>query len=120
MAKTDPRLAEWMILEIEVELDREYEYKELAKEVARRIKEPGAERTFGVYFVKAVRLSSTKATFKIGIREAKWLGSPTALQEIRSLLFGVLSNIAKDVAEINRIQLLRKLLPEVKSTCTGM
>ena len=121
MAETDPSLAKWMVLEIQVELDREYEYEELAKEVATRIENIGMGDvgTHGVYSVEAVRLGPVKAAFRMRIREAKWFGNPTDLQKIRNLLFGTLANIAKDVAEIDHIQSMRKLLL-VKPSSTGM
>jgi hypothetical protein len=121
MAKTEPKLAEWMVLEVHVELDREYDYKELAEEVVSRIKGLGIgnAQTHGVYSVEAMRLSPAKAAFELRVRNAHWFKNQTTLQELRTLLHNALAGIARDVAEIDRIQSMRKLLP-IEPTCTGM
>ncbi len=114
MAKTDPKLASWMVLEIEADLDRECDPNELAIEIARRVKILGQDAAGGIYHIGVEKISSTKVNLIIRTRFVE-----VTLQSLRTLLWTAIAGIAKDVAEIDRIQSLRKLLPK-KSTSTGM
>ena len=115
MAKTDPRLANWMVIEVEAELDREYVPEELAKEIASRIEGMEKAHACGIYHVAAVRMNPTKVNLQIRTQYAR----DATLHDVRSLLWNVIAEIAREVAEIDRIQSLRKLLP-IEPTCTGM
>ncbi len=122
MAETDPWLEDWMVLTIRVELDREYLLPELGDEMTKRIDAMmtnNTRRTYGVYAVTIKKVTEVEVEIRAHVRDAVWCGDKVTLLAVRQLVYTTLRDIARDVAGIDRIQSLRKLLP-IEPTCTGM